>query len=79
MVKFLYLLFGSAAFQGSALQWASDHRRHHRFVDTDRDPHNIKRGFFYAHMGWLCLKQDSPDAATFPPDLAKDWMVALPA
>ena len=77
MVKFLYLLFGSAAFQGSALQWSSDHRRHHRYVDTDRDPHNIKRGFFYAHMGWLCLREYSPDAKIVPPDLAKDPMIAF--
>ena len=77
VVKFLYLLFGSAAFQGSALQWSADHRRHHRFVDTEKDPHNIKRGFFYAHMGWLCLNEPPADGKVFPPDLARDPMIAF--
>ncbi len=47
------LFFGAAAFQQSALAWASQHRDHHRYVDTDNDPYNIKKGFFWAHMGWL--------------------------
>ncbi len=75
-VKFMYLLFGSAAFQGSALQWCTDHRRHHSFVDTDVDPHNIKQGFFYAHMGWLLLKEEPQYRDKFAPDLAKDPMIA---
>ena len=53
LVRFLVLFFGAAAFEQSALKWASQHRDHHRFVDTDRDPYNIKKGFFYAHIGWL--------------------------
>lgn len=32
-------------------------RAHHKFTDTDGDPHNFKRGFFFAHMGWLMVKK----------------------
>lgn len=53
VVRFLVLFFGAAAFQQSALKWASQHRVHHLYVDTDQDPYSIKKGFFYAHMGWL--------------------------
>ncbi len=53
LVRFLVLFFGAAAFEQSALKWASQHRDHHRYVDTERDPYNIKKGFFYAHIGWL--------------------------
>lgn len=53
VVQFLFLFFGAAAFEMSALGWSSRHRDHHRYVDTKRDPYNIKKGFFYAHMGWL--------------------------
>ena len=42
LVRFLVLFFGAAAFEQSALRWASQHRDHHRFVDTDRDPYSIK-------------------------------------
>lgn len=52
-IQFLFLFFGAAAFEQTALTWSSQHRDHHRFVDTDRDPYSIKKGFFYAHMGWL--------------------------
>jgi len=53
LVRFMVLFFGAAAFQQSALRWASQHRDHHRYVDTDQDPYSIRKGFFYAHMGWL--------------------------
>ena len=33
--------------------WALDHRVHHKYTETDADPHNAKRGFFFAHVGWL--------------------------
>lgn len=56
VIVFLSLFFGAAAFEESALQWASQHRDHHRFVDTDRDPYNIKQGFFYAHIGWILFR-----------------------
>lgn len=52
-VQFLFLFFGAAAFQQSAIRWSSQHRNHHRYVATDGDPYSIHRGFFYAHMGWL--------------------------
>ncbi len=47
------LLFGTLAMQGSVFNWASNHRAHHRFTDTEKDPHSIKKGFWYAHMLWL--------------------------
>lgn len=53
VVRFLLLLFGAAAFEESAYRWASQHREHHKNVDTDTDPYSIKKGFFYAHMGWM--------------------------
>ena len=52
-VRLLFVLFGAAAFEGSLLEWATDHRNHHRYTDTDQDPHSIKNGFWYAHIGWL--------------------------
>lgn len=52
-VRIFLLIVNSISNQGSILQWATDHRVHHMHVDTDADPHNIHRGFFFAHMGWL--------------------------
>jgi stearoyl-CoA desaturase (delta-9 desaturase) len=53
------LIGGSAAFQGSAKWWCRNHRAHHRYTDTDKDPYNAKRGFFYAHLGWMLVKQNT--------------------
>ncbi|MGQ0621176.1 MAG: acyl-CoA desaturase [Panacagrimonas sp.] len=53
-LRIFYMLFGAQAFQNSILIWASMHRVHHREVDdVDRDPYSIKRGFWFAHMGWM--------------------------
>jgi len=55
-VEGVLLFFATMATQGSALRWAFDHRYHHAFVDTDRDPYSIKKGFWYAHFLWLFEK-----------------------
>ncbi len=52
-VKLVLMLLGGASFEGSAIDWSSDHRTHHRYVDTELDPYNIKEGFWHAHFGWL--------------------------
>ncbi|KAJ8944708.1 hypothetical protein NQ318_007921 [Aromia moschata] len=43
--------------QNSLLDWVRDHRVHHKFTETNADPHNIKRGFFFAHVGWLMMRK----------------------
>ena len=45
------------AVQNSIYEWSRDHRVHHKFSETDADPHNARRGFFFAHMGWLLCKK----------------------
>lgn len=54
-IRLLFVLFGSSTFEGSVLEWCTDHRNHHRHTDTDKDPYSIKRGFWYAHIGWLFM------------------------
>lgn len=74
-VKLTTLLFGAAAFEDSALDWASDHRQHHKHVDhEDDDPYSISRGFFWAHMGWIFFKLYPRPLANVA-DLKKDPLV----
>jgi len=57
----IYLAFANAlGFQNSIYEWSRDHRVHHKFSETDADPHNATRGFFFAHIGWL-LTRKHPD------------------
>jgi len=53
IVQFVVLLFGAATFEESALKWASQHRQHHRFTDTEHDPYGVNHGFWHAHIGWI--------------------------
>jgi stearoyl-CoA desaturase (delta-9 desaturase) len=41
----------------TVIEWARDHRMHHKFSETDADPHNASRGFFFAHCGWLMVRK----------------------
>ncbi|ETV70607.1 hypothetical protein H257_13981 [Aphanomyces astaci] len=50
-------LCNSMAFQGSIYEWSRDHRVHHKGSDTTADPHNSRRGFFFAHMGWVMVRK----------------------
>ncbi|CCW65910.1 unnamed protein product [Phytomonas sp. Hart1] len=49
---------GAGAFEGSIKWWGRNHRIHHRYVDTDKDPYNAKRGFIFSHFGWMIMKQN---------------------
>ena len=52
-VQFLLAAGGSICMQRGALWWAANHRLHHQFSDTDKDPHSpLAHGFWHAHMGW---------------------------
>ncbi len=76
-VKIAFLLLGAASFEGSVLEWCTDHRNHHRYVDTDRDPYNIKRGFWFAHIGWLFTLDSTKRDYKNVEDLSADRWVKL--
>lgn len=51
------MIMNSMAFQGSILEWARDHRTHHKGSESNSDPHNATRGFFFAHCGWVMVRK----------------------
>ncbi|XP_067828763.1 acyl-CoA desaturase-like [Heptranchias perlo] len=56
-LKVFLAISNSMAFQNHIYEWARDHRVHHKFSETDADPHNAKRGFFFSHVGWLMVRK----------------------
>ena len=42
----------------SIVNWSRDHRAHHRYTDTVKDPYSVQTGLFHAHIGWLIFKPD---------------------
>lgn len=56
-LRILLGVCSTIAYQNSIFTWARDHRVHHKYTETDADPVNSKRGFFFAHCGWLMCKK----------------------
>lgn len=60
IVRVILAIGGTFATQNSILHWASDHRRHHRYVDDKRnDPYSAQLGFWHSHIGWMLREYDS--------------------
>ncbi len=69
--QFIFAALGNSAVQRGPLWWASHHRHHHRFADTDVDPHSPTRhGFWWSHIGWLTSARHFPTRTPY----VKDWM-----
>ncbi|XP_025413552.1 (11Z)-hexadec-11-enoyl-CoA conjugase-like [Sipha flava] len=78
-LRVLMALSQTVGVQYSVYNWVRDHRLHHKYTDTDADPHNSNRGFFYSHVGWALImphpafesKVNTVDMA----DMEADWVV----
>ncbi|MGO1687574.1 MAG: acyl-CoA desaturase, partial [Psychrobacter sp.] len=79
IVKNFLLLGSTLAVQGSAFDWVSGHRTHHRHVD-DRldDPYSAQRGFWFSHIGWMLRNYPSGkfDYKNIP-DLTRDKVLQI--
>ncbi|XP_063548183.1 acyl-CoA Delta(11) desaturase-like [Cydia strobilella] len=56
-LQIILLILNSIAFMNTAIYWVRDHRIHHKYTDTDADPHNSRRGFFFSQIGWLFVRK----------------------
>ncbi|XP_032666273.1 acyl-CoA Delta(11) desaturase-like isoform X1 [Odontomachus brunneus] len=78
-LRVILMLLQTTAFQNHIYEWVRDHRVHHKFTDTDADPHNAQRGFFFSHMGWLLVRKHpdviSKGATIDMSDLERDPVV----
>ena len=76
VVKFIFLVFGSMAVEGPALQWAAIHIKHHAHSDREGDPHSPVEGFWHAHMGWM-FKTTDADPNVYCRNLVRDPIVVF--
>jgi len=56
-VEYFWVLAGFLAFEGSPIWWATMHRAHHHWVDTELDPHSPRNGWAHSYFGWLMEKE----------------------
>ena len=45
-LRVYYMILGCIANQGSIYHWVRDHRIHHKYSETDSDPHNVMNIIF---------------------------------
>ncbi|KAI5481749.1 hypothetical protein MNV49_000026 [Pseudohyphozyma bogoriensis] len=55
-LQYFLAMAGVGAVQGSIKWWSRGHRAHHRYTDTDLDPYNAHKGFWWSHVGWMLVK-----------------------
>jgi len=75
-LRAFFLICGSMAFQGPALNWAATHIQHHANSDEDEDPHSPVKSFFHGHVGWI-LDDFRPDVPRYAGPLLKDKLVVF--
>ncbi len=72
LFQFFLGFLGNTSAQLGPLWWAAHHRHHHRYSDQDEDLHSpLKRGFIWAHVGWVVCKKYSKTNFQLIPDFAK--------
>ena len=78
-LQLILAFFQTMALQNDIYEWSRDHRVHHKYSETDADPHNALRGFFFSHVGWLLCKKHpevkEKGKTIFMDDLDKDPLV----
>ncbi|MGA7696139.1 MAG: fatty acid desaturase [Candidatus Sulfotelmatobacter sp.] len=68
--QFLMAFLAETSGQKGVLWWAAHHRVHHRHADQDPDIHSpLKRGFWWAHVGWVL----SNEYDKYDPALIQDF------
>ena len=60
-LNYFIVFCGTLACQNGPLKWVAQHRMHHEGSDTDDDPHNVRRGFWWSHIGWMCYDRHKFD------------------
>lgn len=80
VVEYFFVMGGYLAFESSPIWWATLHRAHHRFVDTELDPHSPRvLGNVNAYWGWIFGHKypEHLDPRIQAPDLVDDPLYRL--
>ena len=72
-LRILLMIMATSANQHDILEWCQDHRLiifksiltkltfenrvHHKYSDTDADPYNVRRGFWWAQIVWVMYEK----------------------
>lgn len=68
VLQTIFAICGTMAVENSIKSWVSDHVTHHAKVDTDKDPYNATRGFWWSHVWWILFKDSNREQDYSPAD-----------
>ncbi|KAI0937509.1 hypothetical protein AcV7_003516 [Taiwanofungus camphoratus] len=74
-LQYILAIAGAGAVEGSIKWWSRGHRAHHRYTDTELDPYNAHRGFWWSHIGWMLVKPRRKPGVADVSDLSKNEVV----
>jgi stearoyl-CoA desaturase (delta-9 desaturase) len=73
LLEYFFVLCGTLACEGGPIEWVGQHRIHHKYSDTESDPHDSNKGFWWSHMGWMLHKVPAKaDIPRYTKDIADD-------
>jgi len=72
LFQFILAVIGTTAYQKGPLWWASHHRRHHLYADTEKDLHSpLSRTLWRSHVGWFLSSESLATDAKLVPNLIR--------
>ncbi|MGY3803263.1 acyl-CoA desaturase [Pigmentibacter ruber] len=67
---------GTLSCQGGPISWVGQHRVHHAYSDKAEDPHDMNKGFWHSHIGFIFNRRadlnDIVEVSHYCPDVAKN-------
>jgi len=80
-LEYTLSIFATMSIQDSPDKWVATHRMHHKFTETEQDPHTTNEGFWWAQIGWIvwgtAQDHDRKTLQKYVPALMKDKGHAL--
>ncbi len=70
-LEYIFVTLGAMVGGGPPLHWVAEHRLHHRYSDTEKDPHNSRKGFWFSHVTHLFYHKEFEDRE-------EQWMKYVP-
>jgi len=71
-LAYVVVFCGTLACENGPIKWVAQHRMHHGGSDTEKDPHSARKGFWWAHLGWMLYSHPEFDNKAHIDNFAKD-------
>ena len=71
-LEHFFAILGVCCLMESPARWVAIHRMHHKFSDTQPDPHSPLAGFFWGHFEWLIYPNPATSTLDMYERYAKD-------